>query len=235
MGAAASTPAPASAPDTAMAGAVAAFSRGDYAAALPVFQDRAEAGDAEAQAWLGALHANGAGVEPSLPTAFAWYLRAAEQGHVQAATNVGAMLAMGQGVARDRLAGLGWLEKAAAAGDTMACYNVATLLAKGDGVPQDNPRAAALYRQAAETGHYPSQARLGHIYAVGLGVEKDRVAAFAWLSLAAQHGIGTALNALEARIEQMSADEKAKGAAMVQHWRTRHGAAAPAAHDPGPR
>ncbi len=237
MSAVTSTPAgaPPPASESPIDEAVAAFTREDYAAALPIFQRRADAGEAEAQAWLGAFYANGTGVLPSLPTAFAWYMRAAEQGHVQAATNVGAMLAMGQGTTQDRLAGLGWLEKAAAAGDAMARYNLATLYAKGDGVPLDSSRAADLYRQAAETGHYPSQARLGHIYAVGLGVEKDRVSAFAWLSLAAQHGIGTALNALEALIEQMSAEEKAKGSDMVQQFRSRHGAAAPAAVDLNPR
>ena len=231
MSVAPSTPAvaPVAASDPLIAEAIAAYTRGDYGAALFVFQRRAEAGDAEAQAWIGAFYANGTGVVPSLPTAFAWYMRAAEQGHIQAATNVGAMLAMGQGIAQDRLAGLGWLERAAAAGDAMARYNLATLYAKGDGVPQDSGRAVELYRQAAETGHYPSQARLGHLYAVGVGVDKDRVSAFAWLSLAAQHGIGTALNALEALIEQMSAEEKAKGSAMIQNWRLRHGTAAPAA------
>jgi TPR repeat protein len=195
--------------------AVVAFGRGDYATSLPVFQHHADDGDRDAQAWLGSFYANGTGVVPSLATAYDWYLKAAEQGHIQA--------------------GVMWLEKAAEAGDAMARYTLATLYAKGGEVPQDNARAAELYRLAAESGHYPSQARLGHLYANGIGVAKDRVSAFAWFSLAAQHGIGTALNALEALIAQMSAEEKGKGLAMAQMWRGRTVAASgPATINPLP-
>ena len=96
-------------------------------------------------------------------------------------------------------------------GDPMACYNLATLYAKGDGVSEDKAAAAELYRQAAEAGHYPSQARLGYFYASGIGVEKNRAEAFKWLSLAARHGVGTALNALEEIVREMSAEEKGAG------------------------
>ena len=118
---------------------------------------------------------------------------------------------------------MAWLHKAADAGDAMARYNLATLYAKGGEISQDNARAADLYRLAAESGHFPSQARLGHLYANGIGVVKDRVSAFAWLSLAAGHGVGTALNALEELIAQMSAEEKSAGQAMAQRWRGRSG------------
>ena len=210
-----------------LADGVAAFHARAYDRALAVFRPLAEAGDPQAQAWLGALYAAGAGLPASLPKAFEWYRRAAEQGHGPAATNVGAMLAMGQGVAQDRTEGARWLERAAAGGDVMAAYNLATLLAKGDGLPADPARAAELYRSAAEAGHYPSQARLGHLYAHGIGVARDRVEAFAWLSLAAGHGVGTALNALEEVIKEMSAEEKREGAARAQARRTAPGRIAP--------
>ncbi|PNG24938.1 hypothetical protein CR492_16135 [Methylocella silvestris] len=175
----------------------------------------------EAQAWLGSFYANGTGgVAPSLPKALAWYIRAAGQGHVQAATNVGAMLAMGQGARQDRAEGAKWLAQAAERGDPMAQYNLATLLSKGDGVPVDNKRAADLYRRAAETGHFPSQARLGYFYANGLGVEKNRIAAFAWLSLAARHGIGIALTALESLVADMSGEEKKRGLGLAQKFQS---------------
>ena len=217
---------PLAAPPT-LTGGVAAFQAGAYDRALAVFRPLAEAGDPEAQAWLGALHAGGTGVPASLTQAFEWYRRAAEQGHGPAATNVGAMLAMGQGVAQDRTEGARWLERAAANGDVMAAYNLATLLAKGDGLPADPVRAAELYRSAAQAGHYPSQARLGHFYAQGIGVARDRVEAFAWLSLAAGHGVGTALNALELICKEMSAEEKREGAARAQSRRTEPGRIAP--------
>jgi TPR repeat protein len=153
--------------------------------------------------------------------AFALYLAGAEAGNALAQTNVGAMLAMGQGVAQDSVEGAKWLTRAAEQGDQFAQYNLATLYSKGQGVPLDPVAASGWYRKAAETGHYPSQARLGFLCANGIGVEKNRVEAYTWLSLAAQHGVGNALNALEAVLSQMSADEKRAGAASVDRWRSR--------------
>ena len=57
--------------------------------------------------------------------------------------------------------------------------------------------------------------------AQGKGVQKDRVEAYLWLSLAAQHGIGTALDALESVVKEMSLEEKNKGAALFDQWRSR--------------
>ncbi|WP_337238170.1 tetratricopeptide repeat protein, partial [Salmonella enterica] len=82
-----------------------------------LFEALAEDGNAEAQAWTGALYANGEGVPADLAQAFRWYLRAAESGHVPAQTNVGAMLMMGNGTPTDPERGLHWLRIAAEAGD----------------------------------------------------------------------------------------------------------------------
>jgi len=57
------------------------------------------------------------------------------------------------------------------------------------------------------------------MYSKGIGVEKDRVKAFVWLSLAAQHGVGSALAALETTTEAMSAEEKAAGATQLDAYR----------------
>ena len=200
-----------------LAEAVAAYNREDFQRAFRLFEGLANTGDAEAKTWLGVMYAHGEGCAASLPMAFALYLGAAKAGNVLAQTNVGAMLAMGQGVTPDQGEPIKSLTLAAKQGDQYAQYNLATLLSKGDG---DDPlTAAGWYRKAAETGHYPSQARLGFFYANGIGVEKDRVEAYVWLSLAAQHGVGTALSALEAIVGQMSADEKRAGAAGVARWR----------------
>lgn len=206
---------------TALGTAIAAYKRCDFDDAFNRFSRLAGEGDADAKTWLGAMYANGEGVEPSLARAFKLYLDGARAGVTLAQTNVGAMLAMGQGIMQDIPAGAGWLEKAAESGDAFAQYNLATLLSKGDGIELDQAAAARWYRAAAETGHYPSQARLGFMYVNGLGVEKNRVEGFLWLSLAAQHGVGAALTALEAIVSQMSADEKRAGTAAVERWRNR--------------
>lgn len=184
------------------------YMKGDFAGALEIWRPLAEAGDAQAQAWLGSMYANGEGVKVDDREAFAWYLRSAEGGNAQAQANIGAFYIMAKGVAKNEAEAVRWLEKAAAQDDANAQFNLAVLYTKGQGVKEDRAKAAELYRRAAERGHYPSQARLGHAYANGLGVEKNRVQAFVWLSLAAQHGIGTALQELDALVKLMSIEEK---------------------------
>lgn len=198
-----------------------AYLSGDYKQAFDLWHGPAMAGDPESQAWLGSLHANGEGVPVDDQAALGWYLKAAEQGNHMAQANVGAFYFMGRGTPRDMAAAVKWLTAAAEGKDLNGLFNLAVLYAKGEGVPQDLLKSAELYRQAAELGHYPSQSRLGYIYFHGKGVEKDRVQAYLWLSLAAQHGIGTALNELEAVVKEMSLEEKGKGASLFDQWRSR--------------
>ncbi len=197
------------------------YRRGDFSAVLDRLQPLAETGDGEAQHWVATLYMNGQGVESDAGAAVAWFLRAAEAGQVQAMANAGALLLMGQGVEADPERAVALLERAGEAGDVNALFNLGVVYAQGEHVPQDEERAAACYRQASERGHYPSQSRLGYMYSQGQGVPKDRVQAYLWLTLAAQHGIGTALNALETVVNAMSADEKAEGVALFESWRSR--------------
>lgn len=200
-----------------------AHTQGDFEKARDIWEQHAENGTAEAQAWLGAMYANGDGVEVSDKTALSWYEKAASQNHAMAQANAGAMYFMGQGTEKDVDKAIKWLTAAADNGDVNGLFNLAVLCAKGEGVEEDPARAAELYRQAAELGHYPSQSRLGYMYAHGQGVEKDRVLAYLWLTLASQHGIGTALNELETVVNSMSAEEKAMGATLFEQWRNKTG------------
>lgn len=196
-----------------------AYANGAFKEAFDIWLPIAEQGDAEAQAWIGSLHANGEGVDVDDRAALTWYERAAEQGHAMAQANVGANYFMARGTDKDVAKAIKWLSAAAEHGDLNGLFNLAVLYSKGEGVEEDHGRAAELYAKAAECGHYPSQSRLGYMYAHGQGVEKDRVKAYLWLSLAAQHGIGTALNALETVINNMSAEEKAQGVHLFEQWR----------------
>ena len=201
-----------------------AYSQGDYQKAREIWQIHADEGNPEAQSWLGSLYANGDGVEVDDANALAWYEKAANQGHAMAQANVGAMYFMGQGVDKDLDKAIQWLTAAADNNDVNGLFNLAVLYAKGEGVEENTEYAAELYQKAAEQGHYPSQSRLGYMYAHGDGVEKDRVKAYLWLTLASQHGIGTALNALESVVKSMSAEEKAMGAELFDQWRNKTGA-----------
>jgi len=197
------------------------YMAGAFDKALEIWVPLAEAGDTDAQAWVGSLYANGDGVELDDGLAFKWYLKSAEGGNVQAQSNIGAIYAMGKGVPRDNEEAVRWFEKAAEQGDAHGQFNLAVLLTSGTGVEKNIKKAAEWYRAAAESGHYPSQARLGQMYAAGHGVERDRVQAYLWLSLAAQHGIGTALKALDGLVKHMSSEEKAKALTLFDQWRGR--------------
>ncbi len=213
----------------------AAYMAGDFDGAREIWLPLAEAGNAEAQAWVGSLYANGDGVDLSDKEAFAWYLRSAEGGNRQAQSNVGALYAMGKGVAADEAEAVRWTRRAARGNDPNAQFNLAVFYGKGSGVRRDPAKAAHWYRKAAENGHYPSQSRLGHMYVAGEGVERDRVQAFLWLSLAGQHGIGSALNELDGVVKEMSAEEKLEGMRLVDSWRGKTVArAGPGRLDPVP-
>jgi len=78
-----------------------AVRRGDYATAVREWTPLAEEGDAKAQALLGLMYKNGAGVEQDYVVAAEWYRRAAEQGLAIAQFNLGLMYYKGDGVIQD--------------------------------------------------------------------------------------------------------------------------------------
>lgn len=190
---------------------LAAYGKGDFATALKHWLPLAEEGHPDSQAWVAALHYNAEGVPLDYPAAAAWYRKAAEGGNLFAQNNLATMYIVGQGVEKNHSEAARWFTKAAERFDPYAIFNLASLYDKGDGVEKNPTKAANYYRSGAELGHVPSQSRLGYMYANGIGVARNRVEAFVWLSLAAQHGIGTALVALEAVVQAMSAEEKSEG------------------------
>src|SRR5690606_24712069 len=123
---------------------VAAWQRGDYAAALAIWRPLAAVGDAEAQFNIGQAHRLGRGVAQDEAAAMRWYERAARQGLTQAEANYGLLL-----LQKDRAAAMPWLAKASAKGDPRAQYVVATALFNGDPPPADPVRAYALMSRAA--------------------------------------------------------------------------------------
>lgn len=201
---------------------VALYEAGQFVTAYNIFRHHAEAGDATAWFWLSVMHMNGDGVETDKQAGFDCCLKAAEMGCVQAQTNLGVMYIQGDGVAEDAPTGLTWLCRAADAGDTGAQFNAATLLSAGKVVDKDFETAVKYYRMAAESGYFPAQARLGFSYRNGFGVAKDRLKAFLWLTLASQHGAGSAISMLEGLVSEMTPDEIHRGHQMVEAWRQDH-------------
>jgi hypothetical protein len=77
-------------PDQQEAG-ITAYQRGDFAAALQLFQPLAEHGDASAECNLGVMYEQGRGVAQNYREAMRWFRLAALQGDASAQSNIGVM------------------------------------------------------------------------------------------------------------------------------------------------
>jgi TPR repeat protein len=131
---------------------VAAYQRGDYAMALPLFRKAAEQGFVVAQNNLGFMYANGQGVPQDYAAAVSWYRKAAEQGDATAQFNLGAMHYDGHGVSQDYSAAVSWYRKAAEQGLAKAQGGLGVMYATGKGVPQDYVIAHMWFNLAAAGG-----------------------------------------------------------------------------------
>lgn len=78
-----------------------AYDRANYQTALRFWMERAEAGDAEAQNYVGEIYQKGLGTAPDFVKAAEWYGRAVAQGFKRAMVNLGFLYENGLGVERD--------------------------------------------------------------------------------------------------------------------------------------
>lgn len=168
--------------------ALAAVAREDWRAALAQVRASAHAGDVEAQALLGQLHAEGRGVERNEREALHWWSLAANSGHAGAANMLGRCHELGRGTPVDFERAAAWYRQSAAAGFDWGLYNYANLLATGRGVAEDGAAAFALYRRAADMGHAKSMNLVGRHYEDGVHVERDELVAFDWYRRSAEAG-----------------------------------------------
>ncbi len=83
-----------------------AFDRADLQSALRVWQQAAEAGDAEAQTNVAEIYERGQGGAPNYEAAVLWYRKAAEQKYARALFNLGTLYEQGLGVEEDKLQAL---------------------------------------------------------------------------------------------------------------------------------
>lgn len=152
---------------------------------IPEIEKAAENGEAEAQFKLGALYANGKGVQQDGRIAAQWLRKAARQNHSAAQTLLGWCYAGGNGVSENAAEALEWYGKAADQGDTDAMCSLADLLLEGrPGVERNVKSALGWYEKAANLGHPKAQYQLGKLLADGKLVAQNDEAAFQWLTLA---------------------------------------------------
>ncbi|MGE5205677.1 MAG: GAF domain-containing protein [Chlamydiota bacterium] len=123
------------------------------AAAVPdslhELQQRAQAGDAEAEFELGAKYASGEDVAQDYAQAVKWFTLAANGGQVLAAATLGAYYWAGRGVAQDDVSAYMWSAIAKEGGDEASKYRLTILRARMTAaqISQAEQRAAA-WRQS---------------------------------------------------------------------------------------
>lgn len=103
--------------------AVRAYQMGDYEPALEQLRLLAGEGIAEAQFYIGFMHAQGFGVPQDYRAAAEWYEQAARQGHPQAQNYLGLLYFEGTGVIKSFREAFIYFELAAAAGNQDAANN----------------------------------------------------------------------------------------------------------------
>lgn len=129
-----------------------AHRQGRYEAAVAMWREAAERGDAEAQFGLGVAYDLGQGVPADAALSCAWHTRAAEAGHVEGAFKLAVLHDSGRCGPRRADVAARWYARAAAADFSRAQAALGRLYAAGDGVPRNPDQAAAWYRAAAANG-----------------------------------------------------------------------------------
>jgi len=192
------------------------FEEGDFVTAQKIFTPLAEAGDPEAQFYLGMLYFTGDGGEKNLEEAGNWFERAAKQrdpkakdktfegitkeydralywyrkiaesGYAKAQFYLGVMYAAGRDVDIDYKESARWFEKAARQGDELAQLNIGLDYIEGHGVRKDVKKGVKWLEKAAEQGNLRAQNYLGYLYASGEIVGQNYEKARHWYEKAAR-------------------------------------------------
>jgi TPR repeat protein len=104
-----------------------AFDQGDFETSLKLWLPRAEAGDKEAQDYVGIQYAMGLGVRRDYNEAIKWFAPAAEAGYPDAQRNYGDMFQYGYGVPQDYKQAFIWYFAASQQGHETAKQALTTI------------------------------------------------------------------------------------------------------------
>ncbi len=132
---------------------LAAYERGDYRAAMAAWRPLAEAGDADAQFYIGGLHQHGLGVPKDDLEASRWYRRAAEQDHREAAKRLALLNFAGGYMWTSKLQAVQWFRRAAELGDAESQGFLGLVYREGWAVAPDPVAALMWLTLAANQGH----------------------------------------------------------------------------------
>jgi TPR repeat protein len=156
--------------------------------ALKALQEKAAAGDADAQCGLGKQYEFALGIPQDNKQAVFWLQKSAEQGSIIAQVELGVVFDKLQDYAQALI----WYRKAAEQGQARAEYNLGLAYQNGESVPKDMVQAIAWYRKAADQGDVAAQLNLGALYDQGAGIPQDYAQAAYWYHKAADQGLAEA-------------------------------------------
>lgn len=170
-----------------MASAQQAYANGDFLRALQLWQEEANAGNADAAVYLGNMYVDGIGIsEPDPELAAVYYQMAVDQNHAEAQASLGLLYLQGAGVEQSYPRAAQLLYEAAEQGHPVAQVELANLFLVG--VPEQVERvpghAHEWYSLAAGRGVMFAQMRLGQMYWDGIGAEQNTHQALYWMAIA---------------------------------------------------
>ena len=154
-------------------------------------------------------------------TAFKELTPLAEQGNADAQFLLGKMYWMGQGVLKDSAQAIKWLKASAAQGNADAQFYMGSYYLLPH---RDIAEGLKWLRLSAEQGNQDAQLLLGKTYMDGAReLPRDPVQGEMWLRLAARDNLPFYEAELEAAEKEMNPEQIAKGKALADAWKPKHG------------
>jgi TPR repeat protein len=197
-----------------------AYVAGRHAEAVRQLVPLAEAGDPDAETFLGELYLLGQGVERRVDVAAGWFKRAAARGQPFAQFNLGLMLLNGDGTDRDVVEAGRWLKASADKGMVPAMTQLGLMYVRGLHFPRNAVEAARLFSTAAELGDTEAQNQFGILLATGDGVDKNMIKAYTWFVLAERGGQSAAGGNVRLAASSMTEEEIKKAQDAADRWRS---------------
>jgi len=177
------------------------------AKALAEITVAADAGNPEAQYYLGSYLLDEPKDAGDIARGITYLERAAKQGHVHAMHNLAFQIRPGKIPGKTATDAFYWYRRAAEAGFAGAQNNLGDMYETGDGTPKSPGDAIHWYTRSAMQGEPTAYLSLAECYTNGVGVSRDVVEAYRWWLLAVKTFKNAPNNRAKA-VEEMKKLEK---------------------------
>lgn len=155
---------------------------------LASVQASAEAGDAHAQAQVGAAYLRGKGIAVDRAKSLSWLEKSAAGGDSEGQYLLGAYYFQNGKIESDFRKAAGWFKQSSDHGCIPSLLYLGLLTGKGTGVTKNSEDGFRMVSKAAEAGYPQAQMFLGGMFIAGEGTNKDTKAGFNWVKRGADAG-----------------------------------------------